>query len=61
MRCVACRRDEPTLTDAETVRLHPQVPDWEVLEVDSVKRVRRLFTFTDFAHALEFTDQVEPH
>jgi 4a-hydroxytetrahydrobiopterin dehydratase len=58
MRCVACRRDAPTVTQAEIDELHPQVPDWELLEVDGVKRLRRVFTFADFAQALEFTDRV---
>jgi 4a-hydroxytetrahydrobiopterin dehydratase len=58
MRCVACRRDAPTVTQSEIDELHPQVPDWELLEVDGVKRLRRVFTFADFAQALEFTDRV---
>jgi 4a-hydroxytetrahydrobiopterin dehydratase len=58
MRCVACRGDEPQLTEAEIAYLRPQVPDWEVAEVDGVKRVRRVFRFPDFAQALTFTDQV---
>jgi 4a-hydroxytetrahydrobiopterin dehydratase len=58
MRCVACRKGEPTLTEAEIAAIHPQVPDWEVLEIDGVKRLRRVFTFADFAGALAFTDRV---
>jgi hypothetical protein len=30
MKCVACRKDAPTVTDAETAEFHPQVPDWEI-------------------------------
>ena len=58
LRCVACRKGEPTLTEAEIAAIHPQVPDWKVLEIDGVKRLRRVFTFADFAQALGFTDQV---
>ena len=57
-RCVACRRDAPTVTDAEVAELHPQVPDWELIEVDGVKRLRRVFTFRDFGEALDFTNEV---
>jgi 4a-hydroxytetrahydrobiopterin dehydratase len=57
-RCVACRRDAPTVTDAEIAELQPQVAEWELVEVDGVKRLRRAFTFDDFAQALEFTDRV---
>jgi 4a-hydroxytetrahydrobiopterin dehydratase len=58
MRCVACRRDEPTVTDAEIADLQPQVSDWEVLELDGINRLRRVFSFDDFAQALEFTNKV---
>jgi 4a-hydroxytetrahydrobiopterin dehydratase len=58
MKCVACRRDAPTVTDEEIAELHPQVPDWELVEIDEVKRLRRVFTFDDFAQALDFTNRV---
>jgi 4a-hydroxytetrahydrobiopterin dehydratase len=58
MTCVACRPDAPTLTDAEIAELHPQVEEWELVEVDGIKRLRRAFPFDDFAHALRFTNQV---
>ena len=58
MKCVACRKDAPTMTDAEIAELHPQVSDWEIVELDGIKRLRRLFSFDDFAQALEFTKNV---
>jgi 4a-hydroxytetrahydrobiopterin dehydratase len=58
MRCVACRRDAPTVTDEEVAELHPQVPEWELVEVDGIKRLRRVFSFDDFAQALAFTNSV---
>ena len=58
MRCVACRRDAPTVTDAEIAALHPQVPDWQIVEVDGVARLTRVFAFDDFAQALQFTTRV---
>jgi 4a-hydroxytetrahydrobiopterin dehydratase len=57
-KCVACRRDAPTVTDAEIAELQPQVRDWELVEVDGIARLRRVFAFEDFAQALEFTDRV---
>ena len=47
MECVACRRDAPTVTDAETDEFHPQVPDWEIAEPDGIKRLRRVFSLDD--------------
>jgi 4a-hydroxytetrahydrobiopterin dehydratase len=57
-KCVACRRDAPTVTDQEVDELKPQVPEWELVEIDGVKRLRRVFAFDDFAQALEFTNAV---
>jgi 4a-hydroxytetrahydrobiopterin dehydratase len=57
-KCVACRRDSPTVTDTEIAELHPQVPEWELVEEDGVRRLRREFAFEDFARALEFTNRV---
>ena len=58
MKCVACRSDAPTATDAEITEFHRQVPDWEVVEVDGIKRLSRVFAVDDFAQALEFTMKV---
>lgn len=57
-KCVACRAGEPTLTDAEIAELQPQLPDWQVKEVDSMKRLERVFKFKNFALALEFTNKI---
>ena len=58
MKCVACRRGEPTLTDEEIAAHRDQVADWEIVEIDEIKRLRRVFRFPDFASALRFTDAV---
>jgi 4a-hydroxytetrahydrobiopterin dehydratase len=58
MKCVACRGGEPTLTDAEIASLQPQVPEWQVIEVDGVKRLERRFKFKNFVEALAFTNRV---
>ena len=57
-RCVACRRDAPTVTDAEAEELHREVPEWELVEFDGIKRLRRVFAFDDFAQALAFSNEV---
>ena len=57
-KCVACRRDAPQVTAAEIAELQPQIPDWELVELDGVKRLRRVFSFDDFASALAFTNRV---
>ena len=57
-RCVACRRDAPTVSDAEIAELRPQIPDWELVELDGIKRLCRVFLFDDFSQALDFTRTV---
>ncbi len=58
MTCVACRKDAPTVTDAEIAELHPHVSDWEIVEPGGVKQLRRVFQFDDFGQALAFTSKV---
>jgi 4a-hydroxytetrahydrobiopterin dehydratase len=58
MRCVACRRDAPTVTDEEIAELRPQVPEWELVELEGIPRLTRSFEFDNFSQALEFTTRV---
>jgi len=58
MKCVPCRGGEPTLTDAEILRLRPEVPAWSVLEREGIERLERTFSFKDFSEALSFTNKV---
>lgn len=58
MKCVACRGTEPTLSESQVHQLMPQVPEWQVREVDGEKRLERMFKFRNFAEAIAFTDRV---
>ncbi len=58
MKCIACRKGEPALTDDEIRSLLPQIPDWKIKEVDGMKRLERVFKFKDFSQALEFTNKI---
>jgi 4a-hydroxytetrahydrobiopterin dehydratase len=58
MKCSACRGDEPPLVGEEIEDLLPQVPEWELVERDGIKRLERAFKFRDFAQALAFTNEV---
>jgi len=57
-KCVACRGDEPTLTDSEIEDMLLHVHQWQVKEVDGMKRLEKIFKFKNFAQALEFTNKV---
>lgn len=58
MKCTACRKGEPTVTDAEIGEFHPQVSAWEIVERDGIKRLERVFKFDSFVNALAFTNKV---
>jgi 4a-hydroxytetrahydrobiopterin dehydratase len=58
MKCVACRGGEPKVTEAELAEYLPQVPDWHITTVDGIDHLERVFTFPNFAEALNFTNRV---
>lgn len=58
MKCTACRGGEPTLSEAEISGLPPQVPGWQVVERESIKRLERIYRFDNFIQALAFTNKV---
>lgn len=58
LKCVPCRGDVPPLDDLQIALLKPQVPGWEVIEEDGIKRLRRVFKLKNFAEALAFTNRV---
>lgn len=58
MRCVACRKGEPTVSAAEMAAYSPQVPAWHIVKVGGIDRLERVFTFSNFADALAFTNKV---
>ena len=57
-KCSACRRDSPQVTRSEIEELSPQVPEWAVVERESIQRLERVFRFRNFKEALEFTNRV---
>jgi 4a-hydroxytetrahydrobiopterin dehydratase len=56
--CMPCRGGVPPLGDPEILLLGDQVPDWQVIEHEGVKRLSREFKFANFREALAFTNAV---
>jgi 4a-hydroxytetrahydrobiopterin dehydratase len=46
------------LDEEQIAALSAHIPAWQVLEVEGVKRLQRVFRFKTFAQALAFTNQV---
>lgn len=57
-RCEACRGDAPQATPEEIEEYRAQIPDWEIVDVDGVKQLRRVYKFKNFSQALKFADKV---
>jgi len=57
-KCVACRGDAPPATEAEIARWKPEIPAWQLVERDGIRRLERVFQFKNFAEALAFTNRV---
>jgi len=55
--CTACRVGAPSVTASEIDELHPQVPDWIIVE-GQVPKLQRAFGFKNFRLALSFTIRV---
>jgi 4a-hydroxytetrahydrobiopterin dehydratase len=57
-QCVPCRKGDPPLDQASIHEYLRGLPDWEVVEVQDVPRLRRRFRFRNFATAMAFTNEV---
>lgn len=58
MRCEACRIGSPLASDTEIEEFMAQLPGWEIVEIDGIKRLRCSFEFANFKQALAFTNKV---
>lgn len=56
--CVPCRGGEPALPEDEIVALLPQIPEWNLIEKDGIKRLARQYKFDNFAQALAFANRI---
>ena len=58
IKCVPCRGDEPTVTEAELAEFLPEVPEWKIVEREGIQRLERVFKFKNFVQALAFTNKI---
>ncbi|RME79989.1 MAG: 4a-hydroxytetrahydrobiopterin dehydratase [Caldilineae bacterium] len=56
--CSGYSRKSRPLTAEEIAEFLPQIAGWEVVTIDEIPRLRRAFSFQDFATALAFTNAV---
>ena len=58
MKCEACQKGAPTATETEIAEFLLQVPGWQIVERDGIKRLERVYKFKNFAEALSFSQDV---
>lgn len=58
MQCVACRPGAPIATGEEIVEWRREIPEWNLVTIRDIPRLRRTFRFRNFADALQFTNLV---
>ena len=57
-KCIACRRDSPSVTQQEKTELYSQVPQWDLITEDGIPKLDRVFKFSNFQSALDFTGEI---
>ena len=50
--------DEKRLGNEAAERMISQLPNWDLVEEDGIKKLRSTFDFSNFAEALDFTNEV---
>lgn len=58
MQCVACRPGVRPATPEQIEEWLPDIPEWDLVKLHDVPRLRRTFRFPDFKSALAFTNIV---
>lgn len=56
--CEACQVGAPLLSEAELKALLPKIPAWQVVQLDGIEQLERVFVFADFVEAQAFTNKV---
>ena len=58
LRCEACQPGAPQVTDAEIEELMPQIPEWEIVEVNGIRRLKRTFRVDGWMPAVRLTNAI---
>lgn len=53
-KCEPSRADSPHVTHDEVKGMLEELPGWQVVEVDGVRRLEKMYFFKDWAQSMEF-------
>ncbi len=56
--CEPCRVGAPLATEEQVVKWMQDLPEWDVIEVESVRRLQKQYKFDDFVQAISFANKV---
>ncbi|USZ15190.1 4a-hydroxytetrahydrobiopterin dehydratase [Moraxella sp. FZFQ2102] len=56
--CEVCRLDAPLVCDDQLPSLLKQIPTWQMVTINDVKRLTKVFKFKNFKQALAFANRV---
>lgn len=56
--CIPCSGKVPPASETEVAELKPQIPDWDIISVNGVQQLQRVYNFSSFKAALAFTNKV---
>ena len=56
-KCEACKADAPLVT-AEEKELMPQIPGWNIVEIEGIEQLTSSFAFKDYLCVLDFVNKV---
>ena len=53
-----CHKDSAAVSEAQASELLTQIPDWEIITLDGVRQLQRVYKFRDFVSAMAFANAV---
>ena len=56
--CIPYESNIPPMSEEDMGQLMPEIPEWNIVVVDDVPRLKRQFEFKNFVEALEFTNAI---
>ena len=57
-RCEACRPDSPQVPAENEAALLAEIPDWRLVEVNGVKRLKRVIRVEGWRSAVDLTNRI---
>ncbi len=57
-KCEACRPGAPLVTEEQIREYGPLIPDWEIIEEDGIRKLKRTFSTSDFHNTMKLVTAI---